>query len=373
MAVEDLKKQTSYSGILFEPYLDWCAAEGLPVVEDFCVDLHSVATAPWPRMGCNGAFVHLKGRGDFISVFLYDLAPGGRTAPQGHLYEEIFLVVSGHGSTTIELADGTKRSFEWGPNSLFAIPLNARYQMFNASGQERARLASTNNLCLMLNLIHDNDFIFNNGWRFKAAEGLDASWYEGGGRQSTVHRGLKMWETNFVADVSAFEVQSWNSRGAGSAHVQFGLADSNIHAHCSEMGVGTYKKGHRHGADFHVWTVSGHGYSLFWHDGDSELTRFDWKQGSVFAPTDGIWHQHFNTAGVPARYLATAMGSTRYPFTEEKRAIKRGVDVNVNDGGNQIEYEDQDPRVHRMFLDELASGGVECRMGKFMDEAKIPR
>ena len=67
------------------------------------------------------------------------------------------------------------------------------------------------------------------------------------------------------------------------------------------------------------------------------------------------------------------MGSTRYPFTEEKRAIKRGVDVNVNDGGNQIEYEDQDPRVHRMFLDELASGGVECRMGKFMDEAKIPR
>jgi mannose-6-phosphate isomerase-like protein (cupin superfamily) len=373
MTVEDLRKSTEYSGILFEPYLDWCAGEGLPVVEDFCVDLHCVETAPWARAGVDGAFVHLRGRGDFISVFLFDLAPGARTAPQGHLYEEVFLVVSGHGSTRIELADGTARSFEWGPNSLFAIPLNARYQLFNASGRERARLASTNNLCLIMNLIHEPDFIFGNGWRFPAREGTDPTWYEGGGRHSTVHRGLGMWETNFVADVTGFEVKAWNARGVGSAHVQFGLADGNIHAHCSEMGVGTYKKGHRHGPDFHVFIVSGHGYSLFWHDGDEDFTRFDWKQGSVFAPTGGIWHQHFNNAGVPARYVATAMGSTRYPFTAEKRAIKRGVDLDVRKGGNQIEYEHQDPRIHRLFLEELARNGLACRMGDFMDESRIPR
>lgn len=373
MTVEDLKKNTEYSGILFEPYLDWCAGEGLPVVEDFCVDLHRVETKSWARAGVDGAFVHLKGRGDFISVFLFDLAPGARSVPQGHLYEEVFLVVSGHGSTQIEFADGSKRSFEWGPNSLFAIPLNARYQLFNASGRERARLASTNNLCLIMNLIHEPDFIFGNGWRFPAREGTDPTWYEGGGRRSTVHRGLSMWETNFVADVTDFEVKAWNSRGAGSAHVQFGLADGNIHAHCSEMGVGTYKKGHRHGPDFHVFIVSGHGYSLFWHDGDADFTRFDWKQGSVFAPTDGIWHQHFNSAAVPARYVATAMGSTRYPFTADKRAIKRGVDVDAKKGGNQIEYEDQDPRIHRLFLEELARNGVVCRMDAFIDETRIPR
>jgi mannose-6-phosphate isomerase-like protein (cupin superfamily) len=373
MALEDLKKQIQYTGILLEPYLDWCEAEGLPVIEDFCVDLHTVPTAHWARAGVEASFVHLKGRGDFVSVFLFDLAPGAKTVPQGHLYEEVFLVVSGHGSTTIEMANGEKRSFEWGPNSLFAIPLNARYQIFNGSGSERARLASTNNLCLIMNLIHDEDFIFANGWKFPLREGADASWFEGGGVQSTVHRGLRMWETNFVADVAGFEVKSWNQRGAGSAHVQFCLADGNLHAHCSEMGVGTYKKGHRHGPDFHVFIVSGHGYSLFWHDGDDALRRFDWKQGSVFAPTDMIWHQHFNTAAVPARYLATAMGSTRYPFTEEKRAIKRGVDVDVNKGGNQIEYENQDPRIHRMFLAELETNGVACAMGRYLDEAKIPR
>jgi mannose-6-phosphate isomerase-like protein (cupin superfamily) len=372
MALEDLQKQIEYTGILLEPYLDWTAEEGIPIVEDFCVDLHGVETKPWARAGVDGAFVHLKGRGDFISIFLYDLAPGARSAPRGHLFEEVIFVLSGHGSTTIEMADGTRRSFEWGPNSLFAIPLNARYQLFNGSGSERARLASTNNLCLIMNLIHDDDFIFRNGWRFIGREG-DSAWYEGGGEMSRVHRNLNMWETNFVNDITSFEMKSWNQRGAGSAHIQYCLADGNLHAHVSEMAVGTYKKGHRHGPDFHVLIVSGEGYSLFWHDDDKDLTRFDWKHGSVFAPTDMIWHQHFNTSAQPARYLATAMGSTRYPFTEEKRAIKRGVDVNVRDGGNQIEYEDQDPRVHRMFLDALARNGVECRMGNFTDESAIPR
>ena len=49
-------------------------------------------------------------------------------------------MLAGHGSTTIEIADGRKHSFEWGPKSLFALPLNARYQHFNSSGQ-RARAA----------------------------------------------------------------------------------------------------------------------------------------------------------------------------------------------------------------------------------------
>jgi hypothetical protein len=66
--------------------------------------------------------------------------------------------------------------------------------------------------------------------------------------------------------------------------------------------------------------------------------------------------------------MATAYGSSRYPFSNEKRRIKLGVDVSVKKGGAQIEYEDQDPRVHSIFLDELRKNGVECRMSEFMDE-----
>ena len=33
-----------------------------------------------------------------------------------------------------------------------------------------------------------------------------------------------------------------------------------------------------------------------------------------------------------------------------------------------IEYTDQDPRIHRMYLDALAKNGVKSRMGEFLDE-----
>ncbi|HSR56420.1 MAG TPA: hypothetical protein VLN73_09255 [Alphaproteobacteria bacterium] len=368
-----MRERPDVTGILYEPYLDWCEAEGLPIVEDFCVDLHKVETAPWARTGAAGAFVHLKGRGDFIAINLHELPPGARTAPQRHLFEEVFLVVDGHGSAVVEFGEGEQASFEWGPNSLFAIPLNARYQLFNGSGSAPARLASTNDLPLKMNLLHDEDFIFGTDWRFRDREGLDASYFEGGGNMVAAQRKRKMWETNFVADVNAFQLQGWADRGAGSANIQFCLADGNIHTHCSEMSVGTYKKAHRHGPDFHVFIVSGSGHSLFWYEGDEDFIRLDWAHGSVFAPTEMIYHQHFNTSAEPVRYVATAMGSTRYPMTAEKKAIKMGVDVNVADGGFQIEYEDQDPRIHRIYLEELAKNGVECRMGEFMDESVLTK
>jgi hypothetical protein len=82
-----------------------------------------------------------------------------------------------------------------------------------------------------------------------------------------------------------------------------------------------------------------------------------------------MFHQHFNTSPDPARYLAVAFGGLRYPFTESKRHVFKGMDVTVKDGGCQIEYEDQDPRIHFMYLEELAKHGVTSGMGKFVDES----
>jgi len=90
--------------------------------------------------------------------------------------------------------------------------------------------------------------------------------------------------------------------------------------------------------------------------------RIDWKHGWVFAPPDRMFHQHFNTAPDPARYLAVAFGSLRYPFTTDKRHVFLGMDVSVKDGGRQIEYEDEDPRIRQIFEAELAKTGAECRM-----------
>ena len=76
MNIREVPQQQARYGV--DPYLDWLKGEGVPVVEDFGVDLLDVATAPWPRFGVDGAVVHLKGRGDFVSIFVLDLAPGAQ-------------------------------------------------------------------------------------------------------------------------------------------------------------------------------------------------------------------------------------------------------------------------------------------------------
>jgi cupin superfamily acireductone dioxygenase involved in methionine salvage len=358
---------TKEARFLFDPYLDWTKGEGIPVVEGLGVDLNKVETKPWARMGSDGAFVHLKGRGDFLGIFLIDLPPGGKSEPQMHLIEEVVYVLEGHGSTTLKTQDGKTHSFEWGKGSLFALPLNAAYQHFNGSGQERARLSSTNNLPMVLNLFHNEEFVFQNPFSFPERDGQE-NFFSGEGEFIPKTPGRHMWETNFVPDLTKFELVKWEKRGAGGSNIMFVLADGTMHAHCSEMPVGTYKKAHRHGADFHVSCITGTGYSLLWYEGDEDFVRVDWNHGVVFAPPDGMYHQHFNTSPEPARYLAIALGGLRYPMLAEKRAVFTGMDVNVRDGGAQIEYDDQDPRIHRIYLDELKKNGVESGMGGFIDE-----
>jgi len=140
---------------LHDSYRAWCKTQGVPFVEDFGIDMLAMDVAPWDRYGMKGAVCELVGGDDFISTFCFELAAGGKSAVLQHVYEEVIFVLSGHGSTSVELPDGTKHTFEWGPNSLFQVPLNMPYQHFNGSGQEPARLASTNNARFLINLFRN--------------------------------------------------------------------------------------------------------------------------------------------------------------------------------------------------------------------------
>ncbi len=330
--------------------------------EDFGFDLLSVEVARWPRMDALGAYALCRGRGDFADMYVCEIPPGSRTSPQRHLYEAVVYVLSGRGSTTLDAPEG-KRSFEWREGSLFALPLNARYQHFNGSGQKPARFAAVTDLPLVFNVFRSESFIFENDATFPERFG-DARYNEGDGRLIPRAPGRHIWETNFVPDLRTLELKRWDERGGGSSNIVFALADGTMHAHISEMPVGTYKKAHRHGADFHVFTVSGHGYSLYWHEGDPDFKRFDWKFGSVFTPTDMLFHQHFNTSGEPARYLAITFGGMRYPTVADKRKTFEGMDKSVKAGGRQIDYEDEDPRIRQIFENELRRRGVRSGMAE---------
>jgi mannose-6-phosphate isomerase-like protein (cupin superfamily) len=360
------------SKFLLDPYLDWAKSENVPIVDVFAVNLHKIETAPWKRLGgaCRGAFLHLTGRGDFLSLHVIEIPPGEHSGWLRHVYDEVFFVLSGHGSAQVEARPDAIAEFEFGPNSLFAPPLNAPFRLFNTSGHEPVRVVSTNNAPLWINLAHDERFIFDNDFVFEQ-RAAEQKHFSGEGEFIPLAPGKHMWETNFVPDLCSFELHAWESRGSGSKNIKFILADGVMHAHCSEMAVGTYKKAHRHGAGAHVFAISGSGYTLMWNEGDQDFMRHEWNHGFVFAPPDGMFHQHFNTAPKPARYLACSLGSHRYPMTAAKRSRKESPESDAKKNGLQIDYADQDPRIHAIWLEESAATGVGSKMGDIFDEAKF--
>ena len=368
---------TGKARFLVDSYTEWCEGEGIPVHLDFGHDLHALETKEWARYEARGCFAHTHGRGDFMACYVVEVPKSSKTKPIKHLYECHFFVLSGHGSTACWMPNGEKRTFEWGPNSLFSIPLNCQYQFFNASGTEAARLSCVNDAPLTLNLYHNVEFVFDNKHSFPERTGTERLFNDEGDhlqleRQFGAKGSFNIWETNFVSDLTGFKLYELEERGKGSRNVLFVLADGTQHAHTSEIPVGRYKKAHRHAAGTHVHAISGSGYSLLWYDGESEFVQIPWRHGIMYTPPFWMFHQHFNTAKVPARYVACSLGNARYPFLSlRRRSTEGGSTTSVKQGGRQIEYEDQDPRIHRKFLEEIAKTGAKSMMGDLFDEDAI--
>ena len=361
---------------LVDPYLNWANNEGIPVHLDFGHNLLQLETGDWERWDARGCFAHTHGRGDFMANYVLEVPKGSKTAPIKHLFEAFFYVLSGSGSTTVKYPNGDNRTFEWGAKALFTIPLNCEYQIYNGSGQEVAKLSCTNDAPLTINLFHNTDFVFNNDFTFPERIG-DNKHFEGEGDHIAVNRGdnvaeANLWETNFVNDLTNFKLYAMDARGKGSLNVSFILADSTMHAHSSEIPRGRYKKAHRHAAGTHVHAVSGTGYTLLWYEGDESFKEFPWEHGFMYTPPFWMFHQHFNTCDKPARYLACSMGSRRYPFIAlRRRSAEGGGATSIQQGGRQGEYEDQDPRIHRKWLEAIAKNGVNSNMGDVFNEEKI--
>ena len=362
--------------VLIDPYKDWAEGEGIPIHLDFGHNLLELETGLWDRYEARGCFAHTHGAGDFMSNYVIEVPPSSKTRPVKHLYEVFCFVLSGHGSTKVWLPNGETRVFEWGPKAMFAIPLNCEYQIFNSTGNESVRVSCTNDAPITLNLYHNVDFVFNNPFQFPERAG-QSKHFDGEGDLSAYSHGTNpvkrnVWETNFVHDLTSFKLYELEARGKGSTNMSFILADGTMHAHVSQIPKGRYKKAHRHAAGTHVHAIDGSGYSLLWHEGDSEFKEFPWKHGFMYTPPFWMFHQHFNTCPVPARYLACSLGSRKYPMIAlRRRSAEGGGSISIQQGGRQIEYEDQDPRIHRKWLEALRETGVASEMGEIFDEPAI--
>jgi len=348
-----------------DAYSAWQAGEGIPIYDTFFVgDMKELALKPWERIGADAAFVNLEGAGDANNCVVVEIPIGGASKPQRHLYEELVYVLQGGGATKVWNDAGDSHTFEWQAGSLFAIPLNASFQHFNTSGDAPTRYVSVISAPIVMNLFHNPDFVFNTPYDFKDRYNGEHS-FDGDGKLWSNGRGVfKIWETNFVPNADTHELFFRGNRGAGGSYLCFELAHGTMVAHISEFPVGTYKKAHRHGPGANVIILGGQGFTLLWEQGKwDERVKVDWKPGAIVVPPSNWFHQHFNSGNIPARYLALRWGSNRYQFTGHGANEREGsTDTSVKDGGNQIEYPDEDPEIHRIFEEELSRSGATCRM-----------
>ncbi|MBV8755560.1 MAG: hypothetical protein JO328_22110, partial [Hyphomicrobiales bacterium] len=132
LATEDLAKKFSTEKIT--PYVRWVENEGLDIISaQYVENLRTVAVKDWPRRGGKGVYINHEASRTSNDCYVCEIAPGKKLEPQRQLFEEMILVLEGRGSTTVWNDEGKRITFEWGPGSLFAIPINAMHQHFNGS------------------------------------------------------------------------------------------------------------------------------------------------------------------------------------------------------------------------------------------------
>ncbi len=346
-----------------DAYEDWLKKEGVKVYEEFYFpSLAKVKLGPWERKGGSGAVIHIDNRHMPNDCHVVEIKPGGKSEPEHHMYEATIYVVSGRGGTTIWQDGKSKQTFEWHAGSLFCIPLNAWYQNFNGSGDEPTRYISVTNAPPMMRLFRDNEFIFNSDFKFRSRYAGEEDYFSGKGKLFK----RRVWESNFIANAPDMPLYRHKDRGAGGINAHLEMGSNNMKNHMSEFPVGTYKKAHRHGPGAHLVLLSGTGgYSLVWNKEDrSDMVKCDWQFGSmVIVPSDNCLHQHFNTGTNRARYLALRPGDMGL-YSPGGGGQSNYTSIKVE--GGQIEYEDEDREIHKIFEKDLKAHGAPCRMKAFI-------
>jgi gentisate 1,2-dioxygenase len=343
---------------------EWVAREGLELIRGWKVD--NVYTTPlryWPRTEGNAVQIQLEGTGELNAAYIQEIPPGKQLTPQRHLYEELVYVLSGRGSTTVWYDERRKNSFEWQAGSLFAVPLNARHQFFNGSGTEPARYVAVTSAPIMMNLIRNDAFIFDNDAVFPERYAGEEDYFSGKVDMLSYTGGdipAPVACSNFFADINALEFAASN-RGIDTRGMVYEMANGVLGAHTIEIPGGTFSKIHRHGPGAHVLWLKGEGYSLLWPDGGAKV-REDWGPGSMLVPPAWWWHQHGVVSQEPAEHLALKISAKK----NKVNRLSNATLLSTRKGGSQMDYEDFPPElmaeVMGIFREECAKRGTPVRM-----------
>ena len=263
---------------LATPYDAFMESEGIPVFRELGMhDIRELPLAPWKRVGGRGSYIQLYGTEGKWGGYAVEVPGAGALNPEKHLFEKIYLVVEGRGSTEVWLEDGgEKQVFEWQKGSIFSIPLNAWHRIVNASSQPALLQAGTT-APIVINALQNPESVFNNSFVFAERFSTDRDFYK---EKTEVEpdpvRGLAMRRTNFVPDAIDCDLPLDNRRSPGYRRVEPYMTDNTFYFWIGQHEVGRYSKAHAHTSAAVLICLKGKGYTYTWPE---HLGPTPWQDG----------------------------------------------------------------------------------------------
>jgi len=360
------------------PYDKFMESEGIPVFRDLGVkNVRNLPMTDWKRRGGKGSYIQLFGTEGKWGCYVVEVPGSGALNPEKHLYEEIYLVVEGRGSTEVWLEGDAKRHvFEWQPGSLFSIPVNAMHRIVNATSSPAILIGGTTAPNLM-NLIDNVDAIFNCPYEFRDRfSGADDFYKPNDNIEPDPVRGLAMRRSNFMPDIVDCELPLDNRRSPGYRRIEPFMTGNTFYLWVGQHENGRYSKAHAHTSAAVLICVKGGGYTYTWpeklgptpwKDGHGDqVRRLDYEPGGMVsaAPGGARWnHQHFSVTKEPFRL--SAWFGPHSPGREPGPPGEQHTDytaMEIPEGGSAIPYWMEDPHIRTEYEQTLKNNGVENRM-----------
>lgn len=284
------------------PYDTWFEENkpNMPTFEGIIIqDARTEPLQPWESMGVDGLYIKMADY-QITDGWILEIPPGGKINPQKHMFEAGMYFFGGPGHIVIQQEGEEPQRAEIDHRSLFSVPMNVYYQIFNDS-DEPMRIVAVTSFPFVINSMNSEDFVFDNPFAFRDRYNGEEDFF-----RTSVSPRDNLTITNLVKDALEFELDEYDHRGKDTTNMHWTMAgNTHIDLHVSEMPGGLYKKAHRHSSDAFILLLSGEGYSLTWPEGRYEdRIRVDWTEGTIFVPPVYWYHQHLNPGKESARYMA---------------------------------------------------------------------
>ena len=353
-------------------------SEGVPVFRDIGVkDVRNLPMVEWKRKGGRGHYIQLLGTETKWGCYVVEVPAGSALNPEKHMFEEIYWVVEGRGTTEVWLeGEGRKHVFEWQAGSMFSIPMNAWFRIVDGSNSGAVLLAG-NTAPNVMNQINNVEAVFNNPFVFRDRFSVDEDFYKPRDEIETDPvRGLARRRTNLITDAVNCDLPLDNRRSPGYRRVEPFMTENCFYFWIGQHEQGRYSKAHAHTSAAILICLKGEGYTYTWPEECGEnpwatgqadkVRRLDYGYGGMVtaAPGGARWyHQHFSTSSEPFRL--TAWFGPHNPGRDPGAPGSKHNDYTAQDvgsGGTAIPYWMEDPYIRQEYESRLAKNGVQSRM-----------